>query len=98
MRFTGANDMKRVINGVTLALMVCLTLALVGFSVVPTNAQVSKGSISGSVTDPQGATVLGAWVKGVSKHTNEAYTTASDNTRLFPITLLPPGHYLVELS
>src|SRR5216683_3857025 len=98
MRFTGANDMKRVINGVTLALMVCLTLALVGLSVVPTNAQVSKGSISGSVTDPQGATVLGAWVKVVSKDTNEAYTTESDNAGLFRISLLPPGNYRVEIS
>ena len=32
--------MKRAANGVILALMVCLTLAIVGLSVAPANAQV----------------------------------------------------------
>ncbi len=48
-------------------LTVCLTFALLGLGVTPANAQVSKGSISGSVTDPQGAAVLGASVRVVSK-------------------------------
>src|SRR5216683_1939198 len=98
MKLTGANDMKRAANGVILALMVCLTLAIVGLSVAPANAQVSKGSISGSVTDPQGATVLGASVKALSKDTNQEYTSETDSAGLFRLSLLPPGIYRVEVS
>src|SRR5207247_8931984 len=58
----------------------------------------SKGSISGSVTDPQGATVLGASVKVVSKDTNQAYTTETDSAGLFRLSLLPPGIYRVEVA
>ncbi len=94
----GANDMKHGVNGVTLALIVMLTLTLVGLGVTPANAQVSKGSISGSVTDPQGATVLGASVKVVSKDTNQAYTTETDSAGLFRLSLLPPGIYRVEVA
>src|SRR6266704_925551 len=90
--------MKRGVNGVTLALIVVLTLTLVGLGVTPANAQVSKGSISGSVTDPQGATVLGASVKVVSKDTNQAYTTETDSAGLFRLSLLPPGIYRVEVA
>src|SRR6266851_4659159 len=98
MKLTGANDMKRAANGVILALMVCLTLAIVGLSVAPANAQVSKGSVSGSVTDPQGASVLGASVKAISKDTNQEYTSETDSAGLFRLNLLPPGIYRVEVS
>ena len=90
--------MKRAANGVILALMVCLTLAIVGLSVAPANAQVSKGSVSGSVTDPQGASVLGASVKAISKDTNQEYTSETDSAGLFRLNLLPPGIYRVEVS
>src|SRR6266851_2668505 len=98
MKLTGANDMKRAANGVILALMVCLTLAIVGMSVTPAYAQVSKGSISGSVTDPQGALVAGASVKAVSKDTNQEYTSETDSAGLFRLSLLPPGIYRVEVA
>ena len=90
--------MKRAANGVILALMVCLTLAIVGLSVAPANAQVSKGSVSGSVTDPQGASVLGASVKAISKDTNQEYTSETDSAGLFRLNLLPPGIYRVEVA
>src|SRR5713101_5016525 len=96
--FRGAKDMKRGVNGVTLALIVVLTLTLVGLGVTPANAQVSKGSISGSVTDPQGAAVLGASVRVVSKDTNQAYAAETDSAGLFRLSLLPPGTYRVEVS
>ncbi|HVS87130.1 MAG TPA: TonB-dependent receptor [Candidatus Acidoferrum sp.] len=90
--------MKRAVNGITLAVMVCLTLALVGLSVVPANAQVSKGSISGAVTDAQAASVLGASIKAVSKDTSQVYSTETDNAGLFRLSLLPPGSYRVEVT
>ncbi len=79
-------------------LTVCLTFALLGLGVTPANAQVSKGSISGSVTDPQGAIVLGASINAVSKDTNQRSTTESDSAGLFRLSLLPPGTYRVEIA
>ncbi|HYR43316.1 MAG TPA: TonB-dependent receptor, partial [Terriglobia bacterium] len=98
MKLTGANDMKRAVSGMTLVHILVLTVALVGIGVPTASAQVSKGSISGSVTDPQGAAVLGASIIVVSKDTNQTTTTESDSSGLFRISLLPPGTYRVEIS
>ena len=72
--------MKRVVIAVSLALVFGLAVSLFGLGVTPAYAQVSKGSISGSVTDPQGAVVAGASVSAVSKDTNQSTTTESDNS------------------
>src|SRR2546422_5381250 len=61
-------------------------------------AQVSSGSLSGTVLDPQGASVPGAVVKLVSKETNQESTTTSDNTGLFRLSLLSPGIYRMEIT
>ncbi len=90
--------MKRAVDGVAVALIVVLTLALAGLGVTSANAQVSKGSISGSVTDPQGAVVLGASIKATSKDTNQEYTAETDSSGLFRLSLLPPGTYRLEIA
>jgi hypothetical protein len=90
--------MKRVVSAATLALVFGLAVALLGMGVTPAYAQVSKGSISGSVTDPQGAVVAGASVKAVSKDTNQEYTSETDSAGLFRLSLLPPGIYRVEVA
>jgi hypothetical protein len=90
--------MKRAVDGVAMALIVVLTLALMGLGVTSANAQVSKGSISGSVTDPQGAVVLGASIKAISKDTSEQYTAETDSSGLFRLSLLPPGTYRLEIA
>jgi len=61
-------------------------------------AQVSKGSLSGTVLDAQGASVPGAVVKIVSKETNQESTTTSDNAGLFRLSLLSPGAYRMEIT
>src|SRR3989454_8111232 len=61
-------------------------------------AQVSSGSLSGTVLDPQGASVPGAVVKLVSKETNRESTATSDNTGLFRLSLLSPGVYRMEIT
>ena len=61
-------------------------------------AQVSKGSISGTVMDSTGAAVVGADVKATSAETNQAITTVSDSSGLFKLSLLPVGSYRVEVS
>src|SRR5882724_8076604 len=98
MKITGANDMKRAVNGGVVSLVVFLVFGLAILGVAPANAQVSKGSISGSVTDPQGASVGGASVKAVSKDTNQSYDTETDSSGLFRLSLLPPGTYRLEVA
>jgi len=64
----------------------------------PTTAQVSNGSISGSIADPQGAGVPNATVTATNKATNQVLTATSDNSGLFRLGPLPPGTYRIEVS
>jgi hypothetical protein len=73
-------------------------LVLAMLATVPAIAQVLKGSISGSVFDPQGAVVSGAEVKATQAETGAVYITQSDNSGVFRLNLLPTGHYKVEIT
>src|SRR6476469_782131 len=65
---------------------------------VPSLAQVVKGSISGTVTDPQGAVVSGATVKTINDATGATLTTTSDSSGSFHFNLIPVGTYKVEMT
>jgi hypothetical protein len=73
---------------VTLALVLC----------IPSVGQVVKGSISGSVTDPQGAVVSGAQVKAKNVETGVVFATTSDSAGLYRFNLLPVGTYNIEIA
>ncbi len=73
---------------VTLALVLC----------IPSVGQVGKGSISGSVLDPQGAVVSGAQVKAKSIETGVVFTSTTDSAGLYRLNLLPIGTYNVEIT
>ena len=73
-----------------------VTLALL--FTVPSLAQVVKGSISGTVTDPQGAVVSGATVKAINDATGATLTTTSDSSGSFHFNLIPVGSYRVEMT
>jgi len=60
--------------------------------------QVLKGSISGTVTDQQGAVVPNAQVKAINIATGVAITTTSDSSGSFRFNLIPAGEYKVEIS
>ena len=75
-----------------------LAIALLALCVVPSLAQVVKGSISGTVTDPQGAVVSGATVKAINEATGATLTTTSDNSGSFHFNLIPVGSYKVEMT
>lgn len=62
------------------------------------SAQVTTGTISGTVADPNGAVVVGADVKATNLDTNSARSTSSDSDGHFAFTLLPPGRYRVEVN
>jgi hypothetical protein len=61
-------------------------------------AQVSKGSISGTVVDPTGAAVAGATVKATNPATGQTATTTTDSAGLFKLPLLPIGEYKVQIA
>src|SRR5713101_5469727 len=77
-----------VLFAVTLVLALC----------IPSVGQVLKGSISGSVVDPQGAVVSGAQVKATNTATGIAATSTSDSSGLFRFNLIPAGEYKVEVT
>ncbi len=78
----------------SLLLALCSALLLC----IPSLGQVLKGSISGTVADPQGAVVSGAQVKATHTETGTVYTTTSDNSGLFRFNLIPAGTYKVEIT
>src|SRR5580704_418014 len=80
----------------SIAAMVVLVLSLVNQRI--SYAQVSKGSISGSLVDPQGASIPDASLKIVNKATNETVTVTSDSAGLFRFALLSIGTYRLEIS
>ena len=78
--------------------LVLTIAALALLCVVPSMAQVVKGSISGTVTDPQGAVLAGATVKAINDATTATLATTSDSSGSFHFNLIPVGTYRVELN
>src|SRR5947209_2927350 len=76
--------------------LIAISLALVWC--IPAMGQVLKGSLSGTVTDPQGAVVSGAAVKVTETATGAVRQTTSDSSGLFRVNLIPVGNYKVEVS
>jgi hypothetical protein len=61
-------------------------------------AQVLYGSLTGSVTDPQGATVPGAMVTAANTGTGLAKESATDERGGYRFNDLQPGVYKVTIS
>src|ERR1700761_7641782 len=81
-------------HGVTFVVAACMALILC----VPSFGQVLKGSISGTVTDPQGAVISGAQVKATQLETSTVLTSTSDSSGSFHFNLIPAGNYKIEVS
>ena len=78
--------------------MSCIAVLVVILASAVMFAQVSKGSISGTVLDPSSAAVPDAEIKATSADTNQSITTTSNGTGAFKLSLLPVGTYKVEIS
>ena len=78
-----------------LVILIAVSLILVS---VPALGQVLKGSISGTVVDPQAAIVSGAQIKATQLGQGTVYTTTSDNSGLFRFSLIPAGTYKIEIT
>jgi len=94
---SGADVVKRIYQKLLVRAAIAVLL-LANVSISAASAQVSKGSVSGSVTDAQGAAIDGASVIASSKDSNQNFSTTSDNAGLFRLSQLPPGVYRLEIT
>src|ERR1700694_516472 len=61
-------------------------------------AQTSFGRISGSVTDPSGASIPGATIRITNTETQTVRTVETDANGLYAVTNLPVGPYTLEAT
>src|SRR5260370_198905 len=87
------NTGRRILWASLLAVL-CLGLFLPVLSL----AQVSGGSITGTVTDPTGAVIPGAMVTIVNRGTGVVQTVKATSTGLFNKPNLDPGNYDVTIQ
>jgi len=66
---------------------------------VPSFSQTSStGALSGTVTDPSGAVIVGASVTAENIGTGAERSTTTDSSGSYKLSLLPPGNYSVKFS
>ena len=76
-----------------------MVLLLTGcFLVPPVQAQTLNGLMTGTITDPGGATVAGVEVTAVNLGTGETRKAVADNMGVWLIPQLPPATYKVTLA
>ena len=56
------------------------------------------GAISGTITDPTGAVVVGAQVKVTGAGTGDTRTSQTNDHGMYLMSLLPPGQYTLEVT
>jgi len=104
LKVPGAEEMRLrenflFLNGVKqlgLALIMISGCLLLAVSALPQG--IATGSISGTVSDPSGATVPGAKVTATNSSTNTVSTGVTNNDGLFALRSLPPGSYKVTIE
>jgi len=68
-------------------------------AVTPAYAQTNiSGDLAGTVTDPSGASIVGATVTVTSKSTGGVSQTKTNSTGSYRISLLKPGEYTIKIS
>ena len=78
-----------------LSLRLCALFLLVSFA---SWAQLTRGSMTGTVTDQSGAVVPGVTVKATNTSTNVARETVTNDSGIFRLPGLEPGMFLVEFT
>ena len=77
-----------------IVLLVAVAFGLAGFAV----AQEARGTIQGTVKDPQSAVIAGANVVISNTDTQATVTTKSNEAGRFVVPLLMPGTYSVAVD
>jgi hypothetical protein len=62
------------------------------------HAQGAGASLTGTITDPSGASVSGATVTLTNVGTNATVTSKSDATGVYLFRLIPPGNYALTIT
>src|SRR6266850_5642098 len=75
-----------------------LALCLVAVLCIAASAQLPTSTVNGTVTDPQGAAVVGAKVSVTSSATGVSREAATDTGGRYAVPGLPPGVYLMRVS
>src|SRR5437773_8922606 len=75
-----------------LALLVAMLLS------TPAVAQTITGTVSGIVTDSNGAAIPGATVTLVSEQKNESRTSSTNDSGRFTFAALQPGAYTLKIE
>src|SRR5713226_8487926 len=75
-----------------------LGLGLVAVLCIAVSAQLPTSTVNGTVTDPQGAAVVGAKVSITSSATGVSREAVTDTGGRYAVPGLPPGDYLVRVS
>jgi hypothetical protein len=76
------------------AVAIILSLSFAG----AVRAQSTSASITGRVTDPQKALIVGATVAAINSGTNVRYEGTTNKTGDYYVTNLPPGTYRIEVE
>ncbi len=84
----------RMVKGISTSLLIVFAFAVTGVS----QSQMTTGTIEGTVTDANGASVAGANVEIRNLDTNLSKTFTTDEGGRFVALALPPGKYSVTVS
>lgn len=87
--------MSSLVERIQRTLLCCLATSLL---LVPSLAQVERGTIRGTVTDTTGAVVPSARVTVTNVATNVSVTTQTTETGNYVVPSLPPGTYTVRVE
>src|SRR5579862_2612707 len=81
----------------SLATVACVGV-LFNLTATPAMAQAAAGTISGQITDAQGAVIAGAEVKAVEVSTSSTRTTTSNEVGRYTFSSLPVGNYDITVT
>src|SRR5215471_12148101 len=75
-----------------------LLLLCVALTRLPLSAQITGGTLNGTITDPAGAVVPGAAVTATNLGTNAEYHTQTTSAGLYVFPELPAGNYSITVE
>src|SRR5205085_9415067 len=90
--FKGGLELKSLIKFVASIVLLC-ALAPCIYS-----QQAATATLSGTITDPNGAVLIGAQVTATQKTTGVGHVTTTNYDGLYVLTNLPPGEYEVKVQ
>jgi len=80
------------------AIRTLVWVALLALLAVAVQAQQYSGTITGTVTDPQGAAIAGAPVTAINTGTNSTYNATTSAQGVYSFAQLPVGRYEVHVK